>query len=123
MMRVKHKTFGEGSVTHREGNVISIVFDRDGIKRDFVIPRSFKPGFFELEGELKQEVDAAIAAEKAAKEKEQEDIAAANARRVARAQAAKPSGRKSRSSKTPAKVKSKGVSLFLIKKRFVNGAS
>lgn len=56
---VKHKMFGIGQVVSREGNYITVKFDNIGEKK-FIIPKSFQLGILTAEGNLKNEIDAAI---------------------------------------------------------------
>lgn len=64
MQVVRHKKFGVGEVVDKyetmNGSYITVMFD-DGAKKDFAIPSSFAKGFLLVEGDLKSEVDVALA--------------------------------------------------------------
>ena len=67
MQTVKHKNFGKGEVISKEvkndTTIITVKFE-NGKESRFSIPESFTIGIVEAEGTLKDEVDAAIVAQK-----------------------------------------------------------
>jgi len=60
MQTVKHKLFGVGEVIKKEGNYLTVRFQKDGAEKRFVIPDSFRLGILVAEGDLKQEVYKAM---------------------------------------------------------------
>ena len=81
MQTVKHNTFGVGKVIGREvkedGTYITVCFD-NGKKMRCSVPDSFILGVMEAEGDLKAEVDAAIAERKAREAARREALSAAS---------------------------------------------
>jgi hypothetical protein len=79
---VKHKVFGMGEVINREdkenGSYITVRFE-NGKEMRFVIPDSFTLGIMVAEGNLKDEVDAAIAEKKAREQARLEQLNATSA--------------------------------------------
>lgn len=67
MQTVKHKNFGKGEVISKEVKndtaIVTVKFE-NGKESRFSIPESFTIGIVEAEGTLKDEVDAAIVAQK-----------------------------------------------------------
>lgn len=67
MQTVKHKNFGKGEVISKEvkndTTIVTVKFE-NGKESRFSIPESFTIGIVEAEGTLKDEVDAAIVAQK-----------------------------------------------------------
>ena len=68
MQTVKHKVFGMGEVINREdkenGSCITVRFE-NGRESRFAIPESFAAGMIIAEGDLKDQVEAAISEKKA----------------------------------------------------------
>lgn len=70
MQTIRHKHFGQGTVIRKElkenGSYIAVRFDTSGKESVFAIPESFETGLLFADGELKAEVDSAIAAKREA---------------------------------------------------------
>ena len=68
MGTVKHKLFGMAKIIRRDGDRITIKYDKDGKEVELKFPDSFitKPCLFILDTELQREVDEAVAAKKEA---------------------------------------------------------
>ena len=84
MGTVKHKLYGTAKIIRREGDYITIKYDKSGKEVDLKIPEFVmhdKYKLFELDAKLQQEVDAAIEVER------EKDRAARAEREAARAQA------------------------------------
>ena len=66
MGTVKHKLFGMAKIIRRDGDRITIKYDKDGTVVELKIPDSFitKPCLFVLDAELQREVDAIVEARK-----------------------------------------------------------
>ncbi len=64
MGTVKHKLFGMAKIIRRDGDRITIKYDKDGKEFELKIPDSFitKPCLFVLDAELQREVDAIVEA-------------------------------------------------------------
>ena len=76
MQTVNHVKFGHGVVVNKEvkGDIVrlTVQFEESGMEKDFCIPDSFETNFITAEGDLIEEVEAAIAAKKARKQAEEE---------------------------------------------------
>ena len=108
MGTVKHKIFGMAKIIRRDGDHITIKYDKDGKEVELKFPDSFitKPCLFVLDAELQREVDEAVAVKKKAARIEREAREAQRA--MEQAQNAKnPVVKTGRTSKTPAKIKIK----------------
>ena len=72
MQTVKHKFWGTGIVINKEvkenGTYITVRFDKSGKEMRCSIPLSFQTDVLVAEGDLKEEVDIAIQAKKAAEQ-------------------------------------------------------
>lgn len=68
MATVRHKIFGTAQIIRREGNDMTIQYDKTGKKVDLKFPDSFmtKPCLFILDSTLQREVDVAAEAKKEA---------------------------------------------------------
>ena len=66
MQTIKHKLFVPGTVIRKElkeiGSYITVRFESNGMESRFAIPESFMTGLLIAEGDLKEEVEAAIEA-------------------------------------------------------------
>ena len=108
MGTVKHKILGMAKIIRRDGDRITIKYDKDGKEVELKFPDSFitKPCLFVLDAELQREVDEAVATKKEAARIERESREAQRA--MEQAQNAKnPVVKTGRTSKTPAKIKIK----------------
>lgn len=74
MGTVKHKIFGMAKIIRRDGDRITIKYDKDGKEVELKFPDSFitKPCLFILDTELQREVDAALEEKKEAARIERE---------------------------------------------------
>ena len=82
MQTVKHRELGVGEVIHREvksGRTQITVRFENGKTQTYIIPESFTQGALEAMGDLKDEVDAAIAADLAKMQAKAEEIRARRA--------------------------------------------
>ena len=82
MQTVKHRELGVGEVIHREvkaGRAQITVRFENGKTQTYIIPESFTQGALEAMGDLKDEVDAAIAADLAKTQAKAEEIRARRA--------------------------------------------
>ena len=79
MQVVRHTVFGVGEVIAKEptanGSKITVLFE-NGQEKIFSIPHSFMLGLMTVEGDLKDEVDKAIAEHKALQRKRDEELRA-----------------------------------------------
>jgi hypothetical protein len=111
MQTVKHKMFGIGEVINREVKdnrmYITVEFE-NGKEMRFAIPDSFTLGIMDAEGNLKDEVDAAIAEKKA---REQARLEQLNATSAAVATST-PSNRHGRTPTKPITIKSSFETAF-----------
>lgn len=107
MDRIKHKRMGEGTIISRDKDLLTVRFDKTGKEIKLSIPGSFDVdnGLFELEGDLKAEIEAAV------KEKKTKDEEAAKARAAAgalkdekAATTVRTTGSKHKTKKTPATI-------------------
>ena len=104
MGTVKHKRFGEAKIIHRDGDRITIKYDKSGMEAELKIPESFTVGIFEIDADLQREVDAALEAQEEKRRAERAERAAQRERvQVVHA----PVAETNRSRKKPAKVKVK----------------
>ncbi len=72
MEAVKHKWLGTARIIRRDGNRITVKYDKNGSEVILKMPDSFMSGVFEIDEELKREVDAAVEAKKEASRIERE---------------------------------------------------
>ena len=104
MQTINHKTYGVGEVINKEttenGSYITVKFE-SGKEARFSIPDSFTLGIMEANGDLKDEVEAAIAAKRAREQARLEELKAASAVVAPVA----PSHRHGRTPTTPVTVK------------------
>ena len=104
MQTVTHKIYGVGEVINKKttenGSYITVKFE-SGKEARFSIPDSFTLGVMVANGDLKDEVEAAIATKKAYEQKRLEEHRAA----IAAAAASAPSVRHGRTPTTPVTVK------------------
>ena len=104
MQTVNHKIYGVGEVINRErreiGAYITVRFKNEKEIR-LAIPESFEIGVVSAEGDLKDDVEAAIATKRAYEQKRLEERRAA----IAAAAASAPSVRHGRTPTTPVTVK------------------
>lgn len=104
MQTVNHKIYGVGEVINRErreiGAYITVRFKNEKEIR-LAIPESFEIGVVSAEGDLKDDVEAAIATKKAYEQKRLEERRAA----IAADAASVPSNRHGRTSTSPVTVK------------------
>ena len=104
MQTVNHKIYGVGEVINRErreiGAYITVRFKNEKEIR-LAIPESFEIGVESAEGDLKDDVEAAIATKKAYEQKRLEERRAA----IAATAASAPSHRHGRTPTTPVTVK------------------
>jgi hypothetical protein len=104
MDKIKHKKLGEGTIIERRGTIVAVKYDIDGSVVKYTMPGSFTTGVFELEGDFKKEVEAAVNAVAEKKRLEREANAAARKSATVAAEATKSSSKSSRkASKTSAK--------------------
>ena len=104
MQTVNHKIYGVGEVINKEttenGSYITVNFER-GKEACFSIPDSFTLGIMEADGDLKDEVNSAIAEKKAREQARLEELKAVSAVIAPVA----PSHRHGRTPTTPVTVK------------------
>ena len=104
MQTVTHKIYGVGEVINKEttenGSYITVNFE-SGKEARFSIPDSFTLGIMEADGDLKDEVNSAIAEKKAREQARLEELKAASAVIAPVA----PSHRHGRTPTTPVTVK------------------
>ena len=104
MQTVTHKIYGVGEVINKEttenGSYITVKFE-SGKEARFSIPDSFTLGIMEADGDLKDEVNSAIAEKKAREQASLEELKAASAVIAPVA----PSHRHGRTPTTPVTVK------------------
>ena len=107
MGTVKHKLFGMAKIIRRDGDRITIKYDKDGTVVELKIPDSFltKPCLFVLDAELQREVDAIVEARK----EEARILRAEKEAQRAQEKAVQNVVGTNRSHKKPAKVKIKGM--------------
>ena len=107
MGTVKHKLFGMAKIIRRDGDRITIKYDKDGTVVELKIPDSFltKPCLFVLDAELQREVDAIVEARK----EEARILRAEIEAQRAQEKAVQNVVGTNRSHKKPAKVKIKGM--------------
>ena len=104
MQKVNHKVYGVGEVINKETTENSILITvefKNGKKSLFTIPESFTLGIITAEGDLKDEVDAAIAEKNARKAERLEKLNA----KSASVTTAAPSHRRGRTPTKPVTVK------------------
>lgn len=106
MKTLKHKWFGEAKIVHREGNSITIKYDKNGLEVVLRIPESFTTGMFKIDAELQSEVDAALAKQEEDDRIKREAWAAQRATMQAKAKAS--AGGTKRSGKTFVSIKRTG---------------
>ncbi|MBQ8287343.1 MAG: hypothetical protein IJX76_01050 [Clostridia bacterium] len=106
MGTVKHKRFGEAKIIHRDGDRITIKYDKSGMETELKIPESFTVGIFEIDADLQREVDAALEAQE---EKRRVERAEREAQRAWVQVVHAPAAETNRARKKPAKVKVKGT--------------
>lgn len=104
MGTVKHKRFGEAKIIHRDGDRITIKYDKSGLEVELKIPESFTVGIFEIDADLQREVDAALEAQE---EKRRAEREAREAAKKPTQGVHTPAVKPDRSRKKPAKVKVK----------------
>lgn len=73
MARIEHKDWGIGEIITREGNRMTVRFNKVGKEMKMNIPKSFVLGIFEIDDELQKEVDDALEAERETARKEREE--------------------------------------------------
>lgn len=104
MQTVNHKVYGVGAVINKEtmenGSYITVKFE-SGKEARFSIPDSFTLGIMEANGDLKDEVDAAIAERKARVQARLEQLRSSSAEATPHA----PSNRRGRTPASPVTVK------------------
>jgi len=107
MGTVKHKLFGMAKIIRREGDRITIKYDKDGTVVELKIPDSFitKPCLFVLDAELQREVDAIVEA----RNEEARILRAEKEAQRAQEKAVQNVVGTNHSHKKPAKVKIKGM--------------
>lgn len=106
MKTLKHKWLGTATIIRREGDRMTIKYDKSDSEVILKMPDSFVSGMFLIDDELQREVDEAVAAKKEAERIAQEAREAQRA--LEQAQNAKnPVVKTGRTSKTPAKIKIK----------------
>lgn len=106
MKTLKHKWLGTASIISRDGDRITIKYDKTGAEAVLLIPDSFASGLFVIDTELQSEIDKAVASRKEAARIERETREAQRAKE--QAQNTKTHVVKTgRTSKTPAMIKIK----------------
>ncbi len=78
-LKIRHRSFGVGTVTHHLGNYITVKFDDSGIEKKFVYPDSFEKYLTLEDGTVSDIIlaDLAVSNERKAKiiaEKNEENI-------------------------------------------------
>jgi hypothetical protein len=107
MGTVKHRLFGMAKIIRRDGDRITIKYDKDGTVVELKIPDSFitKPCLFVPDAELQREVDAIVEARK----EEARILRAEKEAQRAQEKAVQNVVGTNHSHKKPAKVKIKGM--------------
>lgn len=79
---VKHKIFGTGEIIGREvketHTILTVKFKNSGKEMRFALPESFETGILQADGDLKDEVDAAILKRNENKEKKMKEFITAH---------------------------------------------
>ena len=117
MNTVKHKDLGVGEIIERKhydnSTTITVRFE-NSVEKKFAIPQSFMNGILEVEGDLKDEVDTAIAL---VKEEFNEKVVSGSAERLIRSTTASAERRSHKSSvkSAPRRVAASSFEEYLIK--------